>query len=169
MLPVIVALVFIALLVIQTTFFKMYGWTAPDASLITAVYMGIRYGRIRGYQIGIAVGLAQDIFSFGILGINVLSKGLTGMASGWIREHHVIDYQSPITWMILILSSTALNEFILQAYAAGFFDAEFTIFGFLGATFLQCIINLTAGMIFFFFMDMIFTRLKSILGIRDAI
>ncbi len=146
----------------------MYGWMAPDAALITAVYVGLKHKKTGGYRAGIAVGITQDIFSFGILGINMLSKGLIGLSTGWVKESHIIDHQSPITWIIVIISATSMNEFILQTYAVGFFGASFSTFGVLQAVFTQSVINLIAGMIFFYLLDNLISWLKNIFGIRDS-
>jgi len=145
----------------------MYGWMTPDAALITAVYVGLKHRERRGYQAGIAVGITQDIFSFGILGINMLSKGLIGLSAGWIKESHFIDHQSPITRIIVIIFATVANEFILQIYAAGFFGASFSIFGIFPVVFTQSAINLIAGIMFFYLLDKLLFGLKNIFGMRD--
>lgn len=146
----------------------MYGAATPDAALITAVYVGLKHGGRRGYQAGMAVGITQDVFSFGILGVNMLSKGLIGLAAGWIKESHVIDHQSPMTRIIAIIFATVVNESIMQIYAAGFFGASFHTFGLFPAMFVQSATNLIAGMMFFYLLDKSLTGLKNLFGIRDS-
>lgn len=167
MIPLVIAFVFAMALVLQTTVFKMNGGTAPDAALLAAVYSGLRYSKTRGYKIGIAAGFVQDILSYGILGINLLTKGLIGFLAGWLRETHIIDPLSPLTWFMLILLGTGLNEVILQLYAIGFFGTSFSVMDTASSIFFQSFMNLIVGIPFFLFIDKLQGQLKEFLGIRE--
>ncbi len=71
MIQVALAFVFLVALVFQTTLFNILGRMQPDAALIAALYFGVNYMKVRGYQFGILAGLTQDIFSHGLMGINL--------------------------------------------------------------------------------------------------
>jgi len=148
------------LLIIQTTLLKMYGWMAPDMALIAAIYCGRKYGRLRGYRLGIAVGVLQDLFSFGLLGVNLFSKGMTGLVSGWIRESNIFDPRSMTTWMVFLLAFTILNELIGAMYSSGPSGTAIGFTPILYTIAMQSILNIAAGFILFYLMDRIVGRLK---------
>lgn len=161
MIPIVITL---SLLVIQTTLLKMHGWMAPDMALIAAIYCGRKYGKVRGYQLGIAMGIAQDLFSFGLLGINLFSKGLIGMASGWIRESNIFDPRSMTTWTVVIFIFTAANELIGRIYSSGLFGTAIQFAPEAWSIVMQSILNLAAGLLMFYLMDRIVDRFKTAMG-----
>ena len=148
------------LLIVQTTLLKMYGWIAPDMALIASVYCGRKYGRLRGYRLGITMGVAQDLFSFGLLGVNLFSKGLIGLVSGWIRESNIFDPRSMTTWMVFLFTFTVLNELIGIIYSSGPSSASIGFTPIVYAIALQSILNTAAGFILFYLADKIVDRLK---------
>ena len=121
MVHLLLILVFLAAMVFQTTVFEMIGGVQPDVAMLAAVYYGVRHMKIRGYQCGIFTGLVQDLFSHGIIGVNLLSKGLAGFFAGWMREMNLIYHQSPNTWSIMIIMGTLLNEVVGRIYFSGFY------------------------------------------------
>lgn len=161
------ALVFGMALMAQTTIFKMYTSFAPDAALLMAVYCGLNYMKVGGYQIGILAGLFQDILSFGLLGINILSKGLLGFTAGWMRENHIIDVRSPNTWGMVIILATIADRIIMQVYSAGFFGVSHGIVDILGSIVIQSFVNVLVGVPFFYFLNKLQGQLKEFLGIRE--
>ena len=157
MTPIVITL---ALLMLQTTVLKMYGWMSPDMALIAALYCGRKYGKYRGYRLGIVLGIAQDLFSFGILGINLFSKGLIGLVSGLIRESNLFDPRSINTWIIVIFIATTANELIGMLYSSGLFGTTTTVAATIWAIVTQSLINLIAGLLMIFIMDRIVSRIK---------
>lgn len=156
------------MLIVQTTLLNMYGWTAPDLALIAAIYCGRKYGRLRGCRLGITIGIAQDLFSFGLLGVNLFSKGLIGLMSGSIRESNMFDPRSMTTWMVFLLTFTTLNELIGIMY----FSKPSTSMAFTQIIYtigLQSILNIIAGFILFYLMDRIVDRFKSAAMIRGTV
>ena len=158
MIPIVITL---ALLMLQTTVLKMYGWMAPDMALIAALYCGRKYGKHRGYRLGITLGIAQDLFSFGLLGINLFSKGLIGLLSGLIRESNMFDPRSMNTWTIVIFIATAANELIGLIYSSGLFGTTITFAAAVWTIVTQSLINLVAGLLMISVMDRIVNRLKT--------
>ncbi|MFQ5432102.1 MAG: rod shape-determining protein MreD [Nitrospinota bacterium] len=148
------------LLIIQTTLLKTFGWMTPDMALIAAVYCGRKYGRLRGYRFGIVMGVMQDLFSFGLLGVNLFSKGLIGLVSGLIRESNVFDPRSMTTWMVFLLAFTVLNELIGTMYSSGPFGSAAAFAPTAYTIAKQSILNVTAGYLLFYIMDRIVNRLK---------
>lgn len=154
---------------LQTTVLKMYGWMAPDMALIAALYCGRKYGKHRGYRLGIALGVAQDLFSFGILGINLFSKGLIGLVSGLIRESNLFDPRSMNTWIIVIFIATTANELIGMLYSSGLFGTTTTVAATIWTIVTQSLINLIAGLLMIFIMDRIVSRIKTPAGVQGSV
>ncbi len=168
MVPFTTAVVFLFLFVLQTSVSKMFGWTAPDVPLLASIYFGLRYMKTAGWQAGILSGLLQDVSSFGLTGINILSKGLCGMGTGLLMENHFIDRETPVTWVILIFLSTGLNQAILLGYTASFFDAQVSFWAGFWAALGQAFVNLLLGLPLFSTLIWLEARMRRMLGIRQA-
>lgn len=74
----------LVLLVLQATLIPLIGvqGTRPDLLLIMTVSGGLLFGKEQGIGIGFFAGLAQDLASGNIFGVNTLSKMATGFATG---------------------------------------------------------------------------------------
>ena len=153
MIPLIYSLIFTSIIILQTTFFKMFGSLSPDAILLIAIYCGLRFGKIKGIQIGVTVGLTQDLLSYGLLGINFLTKGLIGFTSGLIGESNVIIGNSPFMWAILITVSTTADAIFLKTALSGFFDTPILLTITFWNIIFQTLLNLIFGIPFFFLLD----------------
>ncbi len=145
---------------LQITLFRVFLPHAPDTMLLATVYCGVKYMKIRGYQIGIIAGLVQDIFSTGLLGINLLSKGLIGFHIGWLRENHLLNPNSPPAWAAMIFLGTLFNEFAIRIYFAGIFGAQFTSSEIIYAAMTQALLNIILGLPLFYLLDRLQARLK---------
>ncbi len=167
MIPLTITALFGTVFIIQTTLLKMFGSLAPDTMLLAAVYCGLKYGKINGYEVGIIAGIAQDILAFGMLGINMLSKGLTGFAAGLLKENNVIDPGSATAWSFLIITGTALNEIILRLYLIGFGNAHIYFADSLAAIGMQVTLNLLLGIPLFVIADELLKWVKDAFGIRE--
>jgi len=148
-----VILMTLVLLVIQTTVLSMYVTVAPDLALIAALYCGRRFGKKGGYKLGVIVGLAQDLFTHGVLGLNMLSKGLIGMSSGMVRESNLFDPRAMKTWVVVIVGYTVLNELLWQIYSTSLFDFGPSLSSLVGRLFTQSALNLAAGLPLIYAMD----------------
>lgn len=58
------------------------GHIKPDLVLIVACYIGLHWEEETGTCLGFTLGLLQDVFSTGILGLNSFSKTLSGYLCG---------------------------------------------------------------------------------------
>lgn len=59
------------------------GGLHPDLCLVAVCLIGFWGGWSRGLALGLSLGFIQDLFSAGGLGINLLTKGLAGLLSGY--------------------------------------------------------------------------------------
>lgn len=69
---------------IQTTlmdFFSIHG-IKPDLVLVVVFLIGLKMGEMNGLLMGLIMGFMMDLFSGGIVGINLLTKPFVGWVSG---------------------------------------------------------------------------------------
>jgi len=154
------SLVFTTVIILQTTFFKMFGSLAPDTILLIAIYCGLRFEKFRGIQIGILLGLTQDLLSYGLLGINFLTKGLIGFFSGIVGESNTIIGNSPVIWATLIFLSTVTDSMILKTALSGFFDTPISLSVTFWNIIVQSLLNIIFGIPFFILLDILGNWMK---------
>ena len=70
-----------------TDYFHVWTTARPDAMVLVTVYLGLHRGRETGLLGGFFLGLFQDALSGGLLGVNALTKGLIGHATGSMRRN----------------------------------------------------------------------------------
>lgn len=167
MIPAITLTVFFFFFILQTSVLRMFSGAAPDVSLLAAIYFGLRWGRYPGMDVGVVAGLLQDVASHGMMGINLLSKGVVGLLCGWLKERHFVEWAAPITWALLILAGTIINGYIFQRYAQSFFNYQAGFLGALGGLILQSLLNMLFGLPLFSFLIWMETKLRGLLGIRE--
>ncbi len=99
-------LIAVFLLSAQTTWLELFsfGGVTPDLILIWVVYCGVRHSRAGGIGAGVALGLAQDSLSGGLLGVNTLSKGLIAYFFSTLKDKFFVEGIIPIG-IFLIFSS----------------------------------------------------------------
>ncbi len=100
------ALIAVFLFSAQTTWLEIFsfGGVTPDLILVWVVYCGVRYSRSSGIGAGIALGLAQDSLSGGLLGVNTLSKSLIAYFFSTLKNKFYVEGMIPIG-IFLIVSS----------------------------------------------------------------
>ena len=99
-------LVVIGLLSVQTTLLDIFslGGVTPALALIFVVYCGVHFQRNGGVGAGVIIGFVQDCLSGGLLGINTLSKGLTGLFFSVLKDKIVVEGFVPISFFIFTVS-----------------------------------------------------------------
>ncbi|MBI5637313.1 MAG: hypothetical protein HZA03_05015 [Nitrospinae bacterium] len=167
MIPAAQMAVFFFLFILQTSALRMYTSIAPDTALLATIWFALRHGRYAGLDSGVLGGLLQDIASFGMMGINLLSKGVIGLLAGWLKENHLVEWNSPVTWIITIGAGTFINGLIFRNYAMSFFDYHPGLFGDIGRMILQTLYNLAVGLPLFSFLIALETRMRRLLNIRE--
>ena len=91
---------------IQTTLLDLFsiGGVTPDLALIFVVYCGIHFKKNGGARMGVFVGFLQDTLSGGLLGINTLSKGLTGLFFSALKDKIIVDGFLPVSYFLFAAS-----------------------------------------------------------------
>lgn len=82
----------------------------PDLPLIALFYLSLSLGVMPGVYVGFFLGLGQDLFAPGLLGLNALAKSVTGFVVGLFNERVVrLD---PIMRMVLLIAMFTINDTI---------------------------------------------------------
>ena len=111
-----------AAVVLQTTLAWFVSGTAAnlDLPLVVVVLAALSHGRLAGLWTGTATGLAQDVLSGGILGVNGLCKSLAGVAAGFAGEktYALIPAATPSGGWTDVAAQAAANA-VAGSVAAG--------------------------------------------------
>ncbi len=121
MTPRVSLIVLLLLIPLQASFFAPLarGGITPDLGLAVLYCIGLLTGPVEAGYAGIAIGLLQDIGSASLLGFTGLTRGIVGLAAGFLGRR-VLDIQSPSNVIFLIVFSLA--EGLL---AAAFLDITY--------------------------------------------
>lgn len=107
-------LLFFVLVIFFTIFFQssalnilVIAHIKPDLVLIVACYIGLYWGEKTGTCLGFLLGLLQDIFSGGLLGLNALTKTLFSYLCGKAGKR--LNIKNMIIQVLLIAFSSLLE------------------------------------------------------------
>ena len=78
--------------------------TLPDLALLCAFYFGLKMKEQSGVALATLIGFFQDCLSGGILGINTLSKGITGFLAAFLKYIIPMNNVFPLGVCITIVS-----------------------------------------------------------------
>lgn len=101
----------------------------PDLALVLIYIIGLVAGPGEAVVAGIAVGLAQDIGSAGVVGLNGFTRGLVGLGAGFLGRR-VLDIASPMN--AIFLAAFSLMEGLLVALFIQTFYGAVPFFSLLG-------------------------------------
>ncbi len=107
--PLAIIAVIIVALFLQTrvTVFGIH----PNLTAAAAYWIGFQSNPIKGNILGSLIGIIEDSIGGGILGPNLLGKGLVGfLASGLSKR---IFHWTPLVGMVSIFLLTAMDGFII--------------------------------------------------------
>jgi rod shape-determining protein MreD len=119
-----IILMYIAGLVLQTTFFShlTFFGAKPDLLLIIIVFIAIKRGAMPGEIYGFVGGLMEDFVAYGFLGIQALTKTLMGFGAGFLKNK--LEENNIILLMLLVFF-TAIISGLLGNVARTFFSAYY--------------------------------------------
>jgi len=116
----------------------------PNLTMLIAYYSGIRYGEAAGLLAGALTGFAEDSLSGGIIGPNMLSKGVVGYIAALFVSGGLFRW-TPLLGMISVAALTVADAFMVvitmslfDRIPAGFSDIIFIAV-------MQSLINASAG------------------------
>ena len=85
--PFVFLLAYLGLLLQSTIFSQItIAGVKPDFVLILILFMAILEGPKRGVLFGYTLGFLEDIMTGRLIGVNALSKGITGFILGWFTK-----------------------------------------------------------------------------------
>jgi rod shape-determining protein MreD len=96
---------------IYAPFSRLPGGFEPDLALLVAVYGGSTYPPAGAAALGFGVGLLQETLAGGLLGVEALSKGLTGLI--WTRLWQQVIGDSPWFQLPLLAGLTVFDGAII--------------------------------------------------------
>ena len=86
---------------------RMLGGVDPDLALVIAIYGGSVYSPAGAAALGFGAGLLQETLAGGMLGVEALSKGLTGLI--WARLWQQTVGDSPWLQLPLLVGLTVFD------------------------------------------------------------
>jgi rod shape-determining protein MreD len=93
----------------------------PDLPLALIYIIGLLTGPIEASLAGMAIGLVQDISSASLLGVTGFTRGLLGLAAGYLGKR-VLDIASPSNVIFLTVFSV-LEGLIIIVFMQTFYGA----------------------------------------------
>lgn len=99
----------------------------PDLCLVTAVLMGLALGRFEGLLVGLALGLVQDFFSAGVLGLNLVTKGVSGLLAGVAGRY--VAPTTPVTAFVVVLGLSVISGLVFLLSGRGGETAMEALYG----------------------------------------
>jgi rod shape-determining protein MreD len=104
-----------AALALQATWIPHLGIAGitPDLPLIATVLLALQRGPSTGTITGFLIGLGQDVANPGCLGLNALTKSITGYALGNLRER--FDADTAPTCAATLFVSTLAHDLLYLA------------------------------------------------------
>jgi rod shape-determining protein MreD len=115
-----IILLLILLFSIQTTLLRLVeiSGVRPDLITIAIVFIGYQYPRGKSVLAGGLLGLAQDVLSGGIIGMNMFSKGLIGFSVVFLKESVILE--NIFSQFFLIAGATVLEGLTFQFLSSVF-------------------------------------------------
>lgn len=110
----------------------------PDLIFIFVYALGLIYNEEKAMLMGAGLGFASDIFSGGPLGLNLLTKGITGFASGLLGKKAI---NMRLSLQILVIFFITIIEVLTQVMLIGIFSRTAAPAMWIKAGFLQALYN----------------------------
>ncbi len=114
-------LIFIPVLIIQTTFVPLIsiGQTVPDMILILLVYYSISEGQIYGTLLGFVYGFCFDLVTGSLLGSTMIAKTVAGFVAGYFSSENKIDiYLMFFNFGLIVFLSALVDQIIYSFFSA---------------------------------------------------
>ncbi len=93
------------------------GRVQPDFPLLIVAYLAVFKGSIRGSVVGFLVGVIQDLFNPGFLGLNALTKTIVGYVLGTAGAK--TEPESSVFLFALLGGAALFHDFIYLLFFTG--------------------------------------------------
>ena len=106
-------LLILVLFIFQSFFsgFEFLSNIKPDLLLILVIIIAVNQGKRKGILTGLIVGLLEDLFFGGLIGVNAISKMIVGLLFGFFKIY-IYKYIF-ILAPIFVLVGTFINQLII--------------------------------------------------------
>lgn len=115
----------------------------PDLTAAVVYYYGINNGAAKGIYMGSVIGLIEDSIGGGIIGPNMLGKGMVGFLSPSISGG--LLRWTPYTGMLLIFVLTVMDGFVVFLSKALFEATPATVLRLVFTLLMQGFVNSMIG------------------------
>jgi len=91
----------------------------PDALTLVVIFLGIFFGGRTGLVYGLVAGLLKDIYTYDLLGVNMLVVGFTGLSAGVVSTRFFRESKSIRTLLVLFFSFFSMwLHFVIASFAS---------------------------------------------------
>lgn len=116
---------------------------SPALTVAVVYYLGVRHGTLKGILLGSVIGLMEDSLSGGLLGPNLLAKGLVGYSSSFISVS--LFRWTPLLGMTGSFVLTVIDSIVVLLFKAVYETAPAVFYGTIPIILFRGIINSIFG------------------------
>jgi rod shape-determining protein MreD len=127
---------------LESTFFRTYSLfgNVPDLVLIFVVFYAFLNGDNKGVVYGFLCGLLEDLYMGRFIGVNALSKGITGFIIGRLQVRYFNE--NLLVGLLVVLIGTVLNSLFMLALGLSTFKIFNLDTSIISASIFQSLYNL---------------------------
>jgi rod shape-determining protein MreD len=127
---------------LESTFFRTYSLfgNVPDLVLIFVVFYAFLNGDNKGAVYGFLCGLLEDLYMGRFIGVNALSKGITGFIIGRLQVRYFNE--NLLVGLLVVLIGTVLNSLFMLALGLSTFKIFNLDTSIISASIFQSLYNL---------------------------
>lgn len=116
----------------------------PNLTVLLAYYSGIRYGANKGLLAGLLIGFFEDSLSGGLVGPNMLSKGLVGYAAAFFIAGGLFRW-TPLLGIISVSALTLAGNIVTVLSETLFNKMPGSVASIVFVSVMQALLNAPAG------------------------
>jgi rod shape-determining protein MreD len=120
--PISYIMILLLVVPVQTTVIDTLSFhgTKPDLGLIVVYMIGLSVGVVDGILMGLLIGLLMDLFSGGMLGVNLLAKAFVGGGAGLLgRTVLHVRVLFPVVMLFAVSLAAGLMSYLFLQVLEG--------------------------------------------------
>lgn len=132
---------FLIIYLLQSHFFVWFNIAGvkPNLFIILVIFIGLFLGKYVGFASGVIFGLALDLFTSKIIGVNAIALGITGLLPELIDRN--FSKEKRVTVMLMVAGITLIYEIITYAIYIIICGVSIEILSFLKIIFIEAVFN----------------------------
>jgi len=110
--------VLVAIVIVETHWpnLLLFGGVKPDLMLLLVLYFSFSEGPAKAIGVGLVGGFLQDIFSLGLVGLNIFCKVLLGYTVGVVSTRLVTEHPVVMTSIAFLSTICQAALFVLLSF-----------------------------------------------------